>query len=136
MDSVIHYRRKWQPEDSHSVTDSQTDQFSSDCDLVESEQNSHSPRHSISVKPENPSPVQQNFYKSCAPDSTLDLFIREEALRKRTLSVDSEGVQQFKKHKPAEEIFGELVTAILSKKSEEAKNSAMMEIMQVLTKNS
>lgn len=140
LDNVIYYRKKqWQIEDCYGYSDSQMDQFSSDCETSEQPDQlflQGDGSLDASIKTEfTASDVQQSYFKNCAPDSsTLDM-----SFRKRTASNDSE-LTCTKKNKcgdvskTPEQIFGELVTSILSTKSEVEKNAAMLQIMHVLTK--
>lgn len=145
LDSVIHYRRKpWQQsDDSYSLTDSQIEQLSSDCEVAgphqDIPQHSSEPMRVVDVKTEY-QPLEGYLKGSCIPDSTLDTansMSMESPFRKRMSSETSETPPKRTKteqQKTPEQIFGELVAAILSKKNEADKNVAMMQIMQILTK--
>lgn len=144
LDNVIHYRRKpWQQsDDSYSLTDSQMEQLSSDCEVAGPHQDVPQPCHEptrADIKTEY-QPLESYFKGSCIPDSTLDTANSlDNSYRKRLSSEANENPPPSKRNrtedqKTPEQIFGELVAAILSTKNEAEKNVAMMQIMQILTK--
>lgn len=143
LDNVIHYRRKqWQLDDSYSFTDSQIDQLSSDCETLEPEKiiiHNNDSLHA-NIKTEYvASDLHPTHFNNCAPDSTLEVSQKLDNCRKRAASEASDsGCRKKDKHeqnKTPEQIFGELVTSLLSTKNEADKNAAMLQIMHILTKN-
>lgn len=142
LDNVIHYRRKQsQFDDSYSFTDSQIDQLSSDCEALEPEkllQNDDSPHANIKTE-YGGIDLQIAHFNNCAPDSTHDVSYKHDNCRKRAASEISEPAYSKKdkrdQNKTPEQIFGELVTSILSTKNEVDKNAAMLQIMHILTKS-
>lgn len=129
LDEVISYRRKqWQIYDNYS-TDSQFEQLSSDYDLS-SETNQHA-ETSQNVKTEGQN-SERHFLENYVADSTLDLS------RKRNISESSDYLSKRERKcrhmKTTEDIFGEFVAAMLATKTEAGRNSAMIQITEILTK--
>lgn len=161
LDSVIQYRKKhWQVEESSQMfatNDNSLSQVNSDFEGLDEHTNDSTPNNQPSSSTNtyqqqlqdnafnnsnNNNNSSNNYFsnvttKPHTPDSTLDVS----SMRKRVASV-AEEVNSPKKDKldnqerTPEQIFGELVAAMLATKNDDEKKLAMMEIMSVLVRSS
>lgn len=154
LDSVIQYRKKHQQIDEANNTFAANDsscaisQANSEYDLTDEQSNDSIPNRSSSWTNTYPQSISSNStfnidnLKNSIPDSssTSDSGVGLN-VRKRTLSEASD-LSYLKKsrndsqYRTPEQIFGELVAAMLAVKPEKEKNVIMMEIMSILAKPS
>lgn len=151
LDSVIQYRKKhWQVEESSQMfatsdNSCNLSQANSDYEAIDEHTNDSTPNQPTSSTntyqqplPNNSSSFVNVTIKSHTPDSTL----HTSDTRKRTVSSDVEEPAYFKprektdgQERTPEQIFGELVAAMLATKTDGEKNLAMIEIMSILAKS-
>lgn len=141
LDTAISYRKKYlQPPENYS-NDSQFEQFSSDCEVIN--------EHNVELYPESEASSgmlkieeQPVIYANHDADSTLNENHRAPdvlSFKKREVCSGDEEHASSKKRKcdhtrTPEEIFGEFVAASLASKSGPERSMAMVEIMTILAR--
>lgn len=136
LDGVINYRKKFWSLPDHVSTDSQFDQFSSDCDQTVEFYAGTNENHKIKTE-DDFSSIEGSY----AADSSLDGNKAKDVgniAKKRPASTSTSECCPTKERrcehtKTPEDIFGEFVAATLATKSESQRNIAMIKIMAVLT---